>query len=401
MKKNWLQLIVILVIVLAPFCGISQENRSQLEERRKKLEAEISYTNKLIDATKKSKKTTVNELRLLGNRINQRNELIATLKKEIQLLDSRIESTEFGINRLSRELSELKKEYAQIVYFAYKHQTAYNKLTYLFSAEDMNQAYQRFRYLDQISKYIRDEAASIKKKEKIKESELDSFNEQIKQKKQLLDTENIQISKIEREITQKDEVMQDLSEKEKQLRADLRVKEKETRKLSKKIKDIIAREIKPKTSPTTGKTYALTPREIKLSESFATNKGKLPWPIERGIVSETFGVHQHPVLKNVKTRNNGIDIVTSENSNARSVFDGTVVSVTTITNTNKAVIIKHGSYFTVYSNLDEVSVTQGQEVDTRDFVGRVHTNMEGKTELHFEVWKGKEIQNPAFWILKR
>ena len=288
-----------------------------------------------------------------------------------------------------------------MVYFVYKHQTSYNKLIYLFSAEDLNQAYQRFRYLDQISEYIRNESETIRQQEQVKESQLQNFNAQINKKKELLDTENIQISNLEREKVQKDRVMQDLTKKEKQLRADLRAKEKETRKLDKKIEDIIAREMKPKTSPTTGKSYALTPEEKQLSASFAANKGKLPWPIERGIVSETFGVHQHPVLRNVKTKNNGINILTSPESDARCVFSGKVVSVTTITTTNKAVIIKHGEYFTVYSNLDEIMVQQGQEVSIKDFVGKVHTNLEGKTELHFEVWKGKEIQNPSYWILKR
>ena len=401
MMKNKLQLIIFLVLVCLPALTLSQENRQQLEEKRKKLVAEIAFTNKLISQTKKSKNVTVNELNLLGNRINQRNELIATLKKEIDLLDARIETTESGIHRLNRELSGLKKEYARIVYFAYKHQTSYNKLIYLFSADDLNQAYQRFRYLDQIGEYIRNEAANIRQKEHIKETELNSFNAQMKQKKELLDAENIQVSNLEREKVRKNEVMQDLTKKEKQLRADLRTKEKETRKLTKKIEDIIAREMKPKKSPTTGKTYALTPEEKQLSASFTANKGKLPWPIDRGIVSETFGVHQHPVLKNVKTKNNGIDILTSPDSDARCVFSGKVVSVTTITSTNKAVIIKHGEFFTVYSNLDETIVQQGQDVKTKDFIGRVHTNLDGKTELHFEVWKGKELQNPAYWILKR
>lgn len=401
MIKDRLRFIIFLILFLSPLVFLAQENRQQLEDKRKKLESEITYTNKLIKETQKSKKVTVYELNLIGKRINQRNELIATLKKEIELLDSRIETTETGISRLNRELSALKKDYARVVYFAYKHQTPYNKLVYLFSAEDVNQAYQRFRYLDQIGEYIRNEAANIKTKEKVKESELATFNRQINQKKSLLDAENIQVSNLEREMSQKNRVKQQLSQKEKQLRADLRAKEKETKKLKKKIEDIIARETAPKKSPTTGKTYALTPEEKQLSASFAANKGKLPWPIERGIVSETYGVHQHPVLRNVKTKNNGIDIVTSQNSNARVVFSGKVVSVTTITSTNKAVIIKHGEYFTVYSNLDEILVSQGQELSTKDFVGRVHTNLEGKTELHFEVWKGKELQNPAYWILKK
>lgn len=379
----------------------SQESKEELESKRKKLEAEIEYTNQLINQTRKSKQATVNDLKLLSNRINQRNELVATLKKEIVYLNRQIEINEMVIGDLNEELIELKQEYAKIVYFAYKHQNAYSKLIYLFSAEDLNQAYQRFRYLDQVSAYMRNEAKNIRNKESHKEEEQKTFNKQKAKKKQLLNSENTQVSKLELEKVQKDNVMASLTGKEKQLKDDLRAKEKETKKLKKKIEDIIAREIKPKKTDAGGKAYALTPAEKQLSESFAANKGKLPWPIERGMISETFGVHQHPVLKNVKTKNNGVDIATSPETEARSVFDGKVVSVASITTTNIAVIIKHGEYFTVYANLDYVYVKQGDGVTTKETLGRVHTSLKGVTELHFEVWKGKTLQNPAYWILKR
>jgi murein DD-endopeptidase MepM/ murein hydrolase activator NlpD len=174
-----------------------------------------------------------------------------------------------------------------------------------------------------------------------------------------------------------------------------------TKKLRKKIEDIIARELELKKTKTKGSSYALTPEEKLLSKSFAANKGKLPWPTERGLISETFGVHQHPVLKNVKTKNNGLNIVSSKGSEARVVFSGEVVSVVTITTTNKAIIVKHGDYFSVYSNLDEVFVKKGDHLETKEILGRVHTTLKGKTELHFEIWQGKVLLNPSLWILKR
>jgi murein DD-endopeptidase MepM/ murein hydrolase activator NlpD len=217
----------------------------------------------------------------------------------------------------------------------------------------------------------------------------------------LLDKENIQVSKLEQEKVEKDKLRKNLSGKEKQLQADLKAKENESRKLRKKIEDIIARETKPKKKPTGKGTYAMTPEEKVLSDSFAANKGKLPWPTEKGIISETYGVHQHPILKNVKTKNNGVDIATSPGEEARSIFDGKVVSVVNITTTNIAVIVKHGDYFTVYSNLDKVFVKQGSTVSTKEQLGNVHTSLKGITELHFEVWKGKVLQNPSYWILHR
>jgi septal ring factor EnvC (AmiA/AmiB activator) len=225
------------------------------------------------------------------------------------------------------------------------------------------------------------------------------LNDQMTEKNKLLDKENEQVSKLEQEQAQKNSVMQSLSGKEKQLKQDLAAKEKESKKLKKKIEDIIARETAPKETKAGGKAYALTPEEKLISDNFAANKGKLPWPIERGVISETFGVHQHPVLKGVKTKNNGIDIVSAPDAQARCVFDGKVVSITSITTTNIAVIVKHGEYFTVYSNLDNVYVKQGDEVKTKEVIGRVHTSLKGNTELHFEVWMGKNTQNPAYWII--
>ncbi len=389
------------LVLLSGFFPVNaQESAEALEKKRKQLEEEIEYTNRMIEQTRKSKQVTVNEVRLLDSRISKRNELLATLKKEISALETEMDLNEHTLTNLDRELKELKKDYATVVYFAYKHHTAYDKLIYLFSAEDFNQAYQRLRYLDQVSDFIRREAEKIRKLENVKSDEQQRLSGQMEEKNLLLEKESTQVSRLEQEQSTKNELMRSLSGKEKQLKAELREKEKETRELTKKIEDIIARETAPK-STKTGTTYALTPEEKLLSDNFDLNQGKLPWPTERGIISGSFGVHQHPVLKNVKTKNNGIDIVTSPGSEARCVFDGQVVSIARITTTNIAVIVKHGEFFTVYSNLDAVFVKQGDRVTSKQPIGKIHTSLKGDTELHFEVWEGKNIQNPARWILSR
>lgn len=398
-RLTYIRMICLLFFSLTAFSSVAQETTKQLEAKRKQLEAEIDYTNKLINETRKSKQLTVGELKLLNNRISQRNELVATLKKEIDHLDTKIYVNEQTVNKLSKELVAVKKEYAKVISFAYRYQTDYSKLIFMFSAEDLNQAYQRWRYIDQVGSYLRNEADEIRNTEAVKSAELDILNQQKAEKKQLLDKENLQVSKLEQEKVEKDKLRRNLSGKEKQLQSDLKAKEKESKKLRKKIEDIIARETKPKKKASGKGTYSMTPAEKELSTSFASNKGKLPWPIEKGMISETYGVHQHPVLKNVKTKNNGIDIATSPGEGVRCVFDGEVVSVVTITTTNIAVIIKHGDYFTVYSNLDKVSVKQGDKVGTKEYLGNVHTSLKGITELHFEVWKEKALQNPAYWIL--
>ena len=393
------KILFLFVLFLASFPLVSQEQQ-RLENERKKIESDIKYTNRLLQETRKNKKTTVYKLRLISNKIDQRNNLISTLNKEIDVLNRKIENTNDGIDELNDDLIVLKEEYAKVVFFAYRHKTAYNKLIFLFTAEDLNQAYQRLRYLDQISAFIRNEAQEIREKENTKEKELKTLKQQKSEKNDLLEAQNIQLLKLEQEESEKKTIKADLSGKEKQLRSALRAKEKEARKLKKKIEDIIARELALKTTKKKGGSYALTPEEKLLSNSFSANKGKLPWPIDRGIISETFGVHRHPVLKNVKTKNNGVNIVSSKGAEARAVFSGEVVSVVTITTTNKAIIVKHGDYFSVYSNLDAVSVKKGDHLKTKENLGRVHTT-KGKTELHFEIWQGKVLLNPSLWILKR
>ena len=391
---------ILAIIVSFSISVLAQDSQKQLEAKRKKLENEIAYTNKLLNETRSNKSATVNQLKLLNIKLNQRTDLLATLKSEIYQLDNKIKQTETSLFNLDEELVELKQKYASIAWYAYKYRTSYNKLIFLFSADDLNQSYQRMRYLDQISSYIRKEADRIKETEQVKSSALDKLKAEKLKKSSLLNTEQSEIFMLEQEQTNKNRVKTDLQSKEKQLRSSIKVKEKLAKKLDGQIQKIIAAEIAPKKDVKTGKTYALTPSEKKLTTSFASNKGKLPWPTERGVISETYGVHNHPVLKKVKTKNNGINIVTAKNSEARAIFSGKVVSITKISNTNIAVIIKHGEYFSVYSNLDKVFVSKGDNIDMKEVLGRIHTNLKGKTELHFEIWKGIAKQNPAYWVLK-
>lgn len=398
-KSYGINILITVLILLLIVPVFAQQSKGDLEKKRKKIEDEIAYTNRLLVETRKSKQNTTNEIRLINSKLNNRNELIAVLKKEVYLINNEISTTENSINNLSNDLTVLKDEYAKVVYFAYKYKTSYNKLIYLFSAEDLNQAFQRMRYLDQIGEFIRDEAKTIREKEEEKQSQLSLLKEKKQEKRLVLDKESVQVYKLEEEKSNKNQINKKILAQEKDLRAKLRKKEKEARRLEKKIEEIIAAATGAK-SKRDNTVYSLTPEEKQLSSSFVLNKGKLPWPTARGIVSESFGVHPHPVLRNVKTKNNGVNIATSRGSDARSIYEGKVVSVTTITNNNKAVIIRHGDYFSVYSNIENVYVKAGDKVKIKEDLGRIHTTGEGKTELHFEIWKGKSKQNPAYWIKK-
>jgi len=376
--------------------GFSQTQTSGLKAKRQKLEKEISYTSKLLDEVNKSKKNTVYELQLISNRMNMRHRLMTILKKEIAWLTDNIAVTQISIRVLNNHLDTLKKEYVHIAWYLYKNDNNYNRLIFLFSAKDFNQAYQRLRYLDEISAYIRKEAGRITILEKQKVDKLNKLKQDKAEKKTLMDNETTQLSRLELEKRQKIRLKQELAGQEKSLRTRLRRKRKESQKLEAQIKKAIT--ISTRKASNTTKSRPLTASEKHLSSTFMANKGHLPWPVKKGVISQTFGVHNYPVLKHVKIKNNGVNIATAKGSIARAVFPGIVVNIVRITNTNIAVILKHGNYFTVYSGLDKILVENNQRVSEYQILGVIHTSLQGKTELHFEVWHNKRLQNPAYWL---
>ena len=399
--NSFLRIFIIGLLIVFSQQLLAQNKAEDLKIKRQKIEKEIDYTNKLLKKTRKNKKHTLYELQLIQNKINQRNKLIVSLRKEIDFLEKKITQTKSSIKDLNSQLDNLKAEYSRAVTFLARNNSDLDKLIFIFSAEDLNQAYQRMRYIDELTDFIRHQADSIQLMESNRKNELNDLRVQKDKKNKLLERENEQLEKLESNLQEKDKVSKSFSKKEKQLRAQLRQKQKEAKKLNQRIENIIASETKVSRSNSGVDSYALTPAEKKLADDFRNNKGKLPWPTERGFVSETFGTHAHPVLKHVMVKNNGINIVTTSGSKARAVFKGKVVSVVSISNTNIAVIVKHGNWFTVYSNLEKVFVKKGDEVTTKKPIGLIHTNLKGKTELHFEVWNGKQKQNPLYWILKR
>ncbi len=385
-----------------------QERKANLQQEKKQIEAEIAYTNDLLDKTRKNRQSSMEGLAILQQKIRQRERLVNNIKAELALIIQEIDETGDSIFTLTVELKKLKEEYAKMIYYANRHRGSYDRLVFIFSAEDFNQAYRRIKYFQQYSAYRRTQAELITSTQddlSLKELNLER---QKAEQQNLLSQEQEEKNQLEFEKGDVDRTVQDLGQKEKKLKADLRAKEKAKAELDKAIADIIAEEIRlaeeraraaAASTTTTSSGFALTPEEKILSENFSSNKGKLPWPTERGVVSSTYGEHQHPVLKRVKVKNNGIDILTSEGEYARSVFNGEVTRVISVPNYNNVVIVRHGEFLTVYSNLDEVLVSKGQKVTTKQRIGRVYTDRnENKTELHFEIWQAKELMNPAYWL---
>jgi septal ring factor EnvC (AmiA/AmiB activator) len=407
MNNTLRHLFVLLVLLFTHWQLFAQDKKKELEDDIRRIEEEITFTNQLLDETNKNKELTMNELQILQSQITKRENLIATIQKQLIRIDNELVKSEKEIDKVTKELTLLREEYARMILFAYRNRGNYNTLMFLFASEDFNQAYHRLKYLQQYAVYRQTQIKRIEQAQQLLLETVNRLETEKAQKISLFDSEKREQISLSTERLQKDKSVQQLSRKESQLRQTIRQKEREAQQLQRAIEDIIAEEMRRANeregikNPGPDKLMELTPEELALSNSFTLNKGKLPWPTERGVISAQFGEHPHPVLKKVKTKNNGIDIATSKMSDARCIYEGIVVSVNRITATNNAVIVRHGNYFSVYSNLEEVYVKRGDKLKIKELIGRIHTDKsESKTELHFELWQGRQIVNPEFWLAR-
>lgn len=402
--------LIFLLLTLFIFFPSYSQDREKLEKERKKLEQEIAYTKKLLKETSENKQLTLNQLQTLRQQIQLREKVISNINKEMSVIDEQLDETSAIILALEEDLVELKKEYAGMLYNMYKNRSALNQLIFIFNAESFNDAFARVRYLQQFGEFRKKQAQVI---EETKLSLERKRQEQISRrtdKQKLLETEQSQRKKLDEEKEETNKIIAQLKKQEKELSADLDKKKQAADNLSKKIEEIIKREIeaaKKKAeleaakTKTAGKTNVLsaTPEAAKLSANFASNQGRLPWPVEKGVICEAFGEHAHPVLKAIKVVNNGIDVCTNANAQTRSLFQGTVVTVMYNPGFQRAVMVRHGEYFTVYSNLKEVLVRSGDEVTVKQPLGLVYTDEKsGESKVHLELWKGTQKLNPALWI---
>ena len=409
-----------LVFSATPFASDAQ-SKKELEKKKQQIHKDIEYTNKLLSQTRKNKTASLSQLITLNKQISYRSELIGTINSEINTVDGQMKYTGSQIDSILGKMDELKKHYADLLYFTYKNQGAFSKLSFIFSASDFNQAYLRLKYLQQLSAYrihqrdlIRQLADSLSEKK----NQLAGVK---KDKSQLLTVQQREKNSLNKEKQEQITVVTALATKEKKLKGDLKQKQKLEAKLNKLIENAIRKEIelaqaaaKKKAASTMtasankNKTkiestpYVLnaTPEALKLSNDFENNRGRLPWPVEQGFISSSYGRHAHPIWKDVVVNNSGVDINSSKGAKVRSVFEGKVTKVIVIMN-KYAVIIQHGEYFTVYSNLQDVSVKSGDVIFTKQVIGTVQTDDEGKSEVHLEIWKGSNKMDPENWIAAR
>jgi septal ring factor EnvC (AmiA/AmiB activator) len=405
-QSRHIRIFLALLLLLAPFAAFPQkQNKKDLENKKKQLQQEIDQTNKLLQETKKNKKLSLNQLVMLNKKISVREELIATINNEIAVLNKQIAENNESIKGLQNDLTRLKGEYAKMIYYAYKNKDSYSRMMFIFAAQDFEQAYMRLKYLQQYSDYRKKQAEAITNTRKVLDQKVQELEVKKSDKSVLLGNEQQEKKQLTSEKSEKEQVFTELQQQESKLKRDLEKKKKDAQKLNQAIQRIIEKELEKaqkeaaKENKPKPQKLVLTPESQKLSNNFASNRGKLPWPVAKGVISERFGVHPHPLMKGVEINNNGVDITTSNGSLARAVFDGEVKGVVNMPGAGQFVLVRHGEFLTVYANLKDVYVKVGDKVTTKQHLGSILLDEEdSKTVMHFEVWKGQSKLDPENWL---
>jgi septal ring factor EnvC (AmiA/AmiB activator) len=386
---------------------IHSQTKKQLEQKKKKLQKEIRLTNKLLKETRKNKDLTLDELLKLKSKINTRTDLISAMNSEMRLINKEISTNNQEIVVLENEIIRLKNEYAKIIYYAFKHRSSYDKMMFVFASKDVNQAYKRLKYIQQYAEYRKAQAEEILKNQETLKTKIEELKKSNQEKTILVSLEEQEKQNLANEKAEQENIVQKLQGKEQELKSKLQKKQAAARKLQKAIQRIIEEEIRKareaaKKAGNTSKGFPMTPEALKLSKSFASNKGKLPWPVTQGVITAKFGKHPHPILEGIVINNNGIDISTTKQATARAIFNGEVSSVAIIPGEGKVVMIRHGEYLSVYSYMTKVFVKKGDKVSIKQDLGvLVNESGKTKTQVHIEIWKGMIKLNPEYWILRR
>lgn len=405
-KNNTITVLCMMLVISLAIPAVAQ-NKNELVNRKKKLQREIRLTNKLLKETRKNKDLSVDELLKLKSKINSRSNLIVAMNSEMRLINKEITDNKIEIVALEEGLIALRSEYSKIIYYAFKHRSSYDKIMFIFASEDINQAYKRLKYIQQYSEYRKGQAIEILKTKEKLALKISALNQTNEDKWILVSLEKQEQQNLTIEKQEQEHIVQKLQGKEQELKDKLKKKEQAKRKLQKAIQRIIESEIRKareaaKKAGNKTKGFPMTPEALKLSNSFASNKGKLPWPVAQGVITAQFGKHPHPVLDGIIINNNGIDISTTKGANARAIFNGVVSSVAIIPGEGKVVMVRHGEYLTVYSYMSKVFVNKGDKINLKQDLGvLVNEAGKSKTQVHIEIWKGMTKLNPKYWIFRK
>ncbi|MCB0476966.1 MAG: peptidoglycan DD-metalloendopeptidase family protein [Crocinitomicaceae bacterium] len=395
-------LIAILFLLSAPLFG-QNKSSATLKKEQEKLAKKILFTKKLLGDTKNLSETTTKELGIISRQISYRQELINNVNEQITDINKLIMEYNSVIQSMQNDIAQLKDQYREMIQYAYKNRNEYNELMFIFSADNFNEAFKRIKYLNKIKEFRKNQIVLIQKaEEKLKEKIVQLEDKKV-EKQALISMQDQEKLNFEKDKQIRNQTLQKLKQEESKLLSQLQQQEKEKRDLAKAIQKAIEMELSKSNATKTTAGFKPTKEMLLTGQSFYGNKGKLPWPVEKGEITEKFGKNPHPVHANVFTYNNGVDISTVSGSNVRAIYEGEVSSVLVIPGAGKVIIIAHGSYRTVYSNLKETYVKKGDKVKTKQLIGSLLPDGTGKrSEAHFEIRQitpeGIKNLNPAYWL---
>lgn len=427
---------------MTSFMWSQETQQEKLEQRKAQIQQEIRENEKLLQSVKKKEKTAVNVIVIQSNKIKLKEKLINTTEKQAKLLSNDMYINQLQINKLKRELVVLKEDYAKMIVKSYKSRSEESRAMFILSSENFLQAYKRAQYMKQYTSYrkIQGEEINVKSKELVHYN--DKLDVQKTAKKKLIAENEKERLALEKEKQEQQKLVNSIKKDKNKIAADIKKKQQEARSIDKQINRLIREAIaesnrraalekakakalananlktESKTTtkaetkaeskkmereaaaaPVSSTKIELTPEAKIVADNFRANRGRLPFPVERGFISLGYGDQAHPVYKSLMIHNSGVEITTDQGANARAVFDGVVSSVIVLSPVNKAVMIQHGDFFTVYQNLSSVSVSKGEHVNRKQNIGKVRTNGEtGKTIIKFLILQNTTYNNPSSWL---
>ena len=404
--KNVITYCIVLCCLFTTVNTFAQNKRQQeLEQQRMSLMKEIEKINSLLFQEKKEEKSILVAVEDLNYKIAVRQNLIRVTNQQANILTREINSNQDEITRLRKKLTLLKEEYAAMVVKSYKSKSEESKVMFLLSSTNFQQAYKRLQYIKQYADHQKKQAQLIKE-QTLKLQELNtSLSKQKEEKQKLIDANRRSRQQLQKELDQQEDMVSSIKKNLRSYNAQIKTKRQEVDKIDREIeriiRDAMANSNKKAGKATTSNTFAMTPEEKELAANFTSNKGKLPWPVNQGVVKMRYGKQKSLIDKTVTINSNGVRIATNKGEKVRAVFQGTVHSIMVPKNGNNVVLVQHGNYFTVYKNLTKINVKKGDKVSTKQIIGEVNTDrVTGESLLSFVIFKDGKTQNPANWIFR-
>lgn len=405
------------ILMALPLCAQQKETQEQLERRKQQIIIEIKSVQQLLHKEQTKERNILAEIDELNRKVTLNKQLISNVRKQINITNNNIAKNQKEADALAKELEQLKQDYAKTIVKAYKSRSNQSKMMFILSSENFFQAYKRAQYLKQYADFRKQQGEELKEKTVLLNEALAKLEVEKEKQRKLLAEQEANEKNLQQDLAAQQDLVSIVKKDQKKFNEQIKKKQDETKAIDRKIQQLIreaieeanrkAREAAAKAGKTTTKstatssasaTFELTPEGKLVADNFKSNRGKLPWPVEKGYISLPYGDQPHPVQTHLTIHNSGVEITTEANAKARSIFEGEVLQVQVLSGGNKAVLIQHGDYITVYQNLRDVTVQKGDKVTLKQTIGTINTNSSGKTVLKFLLSQNSNIDNPQNWL---